>query len=79
MAKYTILGIHVQNRKKHVGSIQKVLTKHGHEIKTRLGIHHSDDESPTGLIILEIKPSSFKAISDDLKKIEGIELKSMKF
>ena len=79
MKKYNIIGINVTDRLKHVESIQKVLTNYGHDISTRLGLHNNKDDSPNGLILIEVETKSFKPISEELKKIEGIQLKSMRF
>ena len=79
MKKYNIIGINVTNRLKHVESIQKILTKYGHDISTRLGLHNNKDDSPNGLILVEVETKSFKPLLEELKKIEGIQIKSMRF
>ena len=79
MKKYNIIGINVTDRLKHVEPIQKVLTKYGHDIGTRLGLHNNKDDSPNGLILVEVETKSFKSLSEELKKIGGIQLKSMRF
>lgn len=79
MNTYNIVGIHATDRLKHAELIQKVLTKYGHHISTRLGIHNRCDESPNGVILIEIDPASFNGLKTDLSKIAGLEVKSMKF
>lgn len=79
MKKYNIIGINVTDRLKHVESIQKILTRYGSDIGTRLGLHDNKDNSPNGLIIVEVDTKSFKALSEDLKKVSGIVVKSMRF
>ena len=79
MKKYNIIGINVTNRLKHVDSVQKVLTKYGHDISTRLGLHNNKDDSPNGLILVEVESKSFKPLLEELKVIDGLKLKSMKF
>ena len=50
-----ILGIQVTNRFQLAGEVQKVLTRYGCSIKTRLGLNDEDMESDAaGLIILEL-------------------------
>ena len=52
---HLILGVHVTNRATQVPSVQNLLTEYGCNIKTRIGLHHVDDQvcSPRGLILLE--------------------------
>jgi hypothetical protein len=79
MSKYNIIGIHATDRMKHAEQIQKVLTKYGHHISTRLGIHDRCDESPNGVILIEVDSASFKDLKAELSKITGLEVKTMKF
>ena len=36
---HVILGIHIQDRLKQVAEVQKLFTRYGCNIKTRLGLH----------------------------------------
>ena len=83
MALYTILGVHINNRVTNSGVVQEVLTKFGCSIKTRLGLHKTDEVSCSsdGLLILEVVGNQ-KEI-DDLEKalrdIKGINVQKMIF
>lgn len=78
-----ILGISVYDRKKEVGEVQKVLTKFGCSIKTRLGLHEVSDDfcSKSGLIILELfgEVKDQEKLEKKLNAIEGVEVKKMVF
>ena len=83
MDKHIVVGVHITERVKHAGEVQKVFTEFGCQIRTRLGLHEADKGicSPNGLILLELvdddaKVSSFKK---KLLAIEGIEVQSMIF
>jgi hypothetical protein len=55
MEKHIIVGVHITERVKHAGDVQKVLTDFGCQIRTRLGLHEADQNlcSPNGMILLE--------------------------
>ena len=79
MKNYNIIGILITDRLKHANKVHKILSKYGHDISTRLGLHNNKDNSPNGLIIIEVEDSSYKKLKDELNQIEGIKIKSMKF
>jgi len=83
MAKFIILGVYVGNRVKTSEKVQKVLTKHGCNIKMRIGLHEANDKicSVDGLIVLQIHggAKSSKGIIKDMKKIPGVKIKEMLF
>jgi hypothetical protein len=83
MNKHTIYGVHIQNRGENALRVQQVLTEHGCNIKTRLGLHEVDgrDCSTGGLLILEVhgNPAQCEAMRNKLGAIDGIEVKSMEF
>lgn len=78
MKHYNIIGILITDRLKHANKVHKILSKYGHDISTRLGLHNNKDESPNGLIIIEVDEKSFKTIEEDLKKLSGVKVKSMR-
>lgn len=43
-ANHTIIGIHVTDRVQHAGEVQQTLTKHGCQIKTRIGLHEISED-----------------------------------
>ena len=55
-AKHVILGIHINDRIREVQFVQQAFTEYGCYIKTRIGLHHVDEQvcSPRGLILLEM-------------------------
>ena len=78
-----ILGIMINNRIKEAGNLQKVLTKHGCSIKTRLGLHEVADDhcSESGLVIIELTApqANQDKLYNALGEIEGITLQRMDF
>ena len=54
---YYVIVLTVKERKKTSMELQKVLSKYGHLIKTRLGIHETVQEEHEGLIVMHIKAS----------------------
>jgi len=80
---HVIVGIHVTDRVKHAGVVQKVLTDYGAHIKTRLGLHDIGEEfsSPNGIIILEMVGGERQCLTilKKLATIRGIEAKKMVF
>src|SRR5208283_2494085 len=53
---HVILGIHVTDRLRKAGEVQKVFTEYGRHIKTRLGLHEVADTvgNGEGVVLLEI-------------------------
>lgn len=80
---HIIVAIHVTDRVQQAGMVQAVLTKHGRNIKTRIGLHEpgSSGASPNGLILLEVVGSGepVRTIIASLRKIGGVEAKSIVF
>lgn len=80
---HRIVGIHVTDRAQAAGRVQEVLTKYGKNIRTRLGLHDVHDEvaAPTALILLEAIGShqEIDALSDELRRLPGIQVQSMFF
>jgi hypothetical protein len=84
MGKETrILGVLITDRQKEAGKVQKVLTKYGCSIKTRLGLHEvTDDHSSTsGLLLLELTGdvSEMNRLEEELIAIEGTQTQKMIF
>lgn len=78
----TIMGIRLGNRVQTAMDFQKTLTDFGCIIKTRLGLHDVADNrcAPNGLIILEvIDDEEAIKFQNELSKLEGIEIQTMKF
>jgi hypothetical protein len=83
MKDHRIVGIHITDRATHAGEVQQILTKYGKNIRTRIGLHEAEGDlaSPNGLILLETIGSNqeIDALSDDLRKLIGIQVQSMFF
>jgi len=83
MPKRVILGVQITGRTEHVPEVQKVLTRYGCNIKTRLGLHEVSEKtcSTAGLLILETygPAAQVSEMEQNLKKIPGIVTKKMVF
>ena len=81
--RHLIFGVHVNDRVHRVPDVQKLLTEYGCYIKTRIGLHHVDDNacSPRGLILLKMFGDESKCheLSAKLSGMEGVEVKEMVF
>lgn len=77
----TVLGIRIEDRVKEAGEVQKVLTKFGCSIKTRLGLHEVSNDfcSSSGLILLELTgpTDEQEKLHETLKKIPGTLIRKM--
>ena len=80
---HIILGIHVGDRLKNAGDVQKVFTEYGCNIKTRIGLHDVDASvcSPSGVVIIEFfgDDDQAGAMMDKLNEVEGVQVKKMVF
>ena len=78
-----VLGIKITDRIKEAGLTQAILSSHASLITTRLGFHEVTEEvcSREAYIILHLNgdPSLTDKLHSDLKNLEGIELREMKF
>lgn len=83
MSEIRILGIRISNRAQLNQSVQKVLTKYGCSIKTRLGLHEVVEEkcSPEGIILLELigLETEMDLLEKELRTLPGVEVQKMIF
>lgn len=83
MDKHIIVGVHITERVKHAGEIQKVFTGFGCQIRTRLGLHEADKGicSPNGLILLDMvdDETNVDELQKQLTAIDGVEVQTMVF
>jgi len=83
MNQTKILGILISDRLKEAEKVQKILTKYGCIIKTRLGIHEASDTicAKKGLLLLELtgKKNEGVKMEKELSKISGMQIKKMVF
>ncbi len=82
-SSHVIVGIHVTDRVRRAGAVQKVLTQYGAHIKTRVGLHDIGEKgsSPNGIILLEMVGDKRQCLTivRKLAGIRGIEAKKMVF
>jgi len=82
-AAHVILGIHVTDRLRYAGEVQKVFTEYGCNIKTRLGLHEVSENhcAGEGVVLLELvgAPEVRGEMMAKLCAIDGIEVKEMVF
>lgn len=80
MSCHNIMAVLVNRRSKEAPKMQEVLTKHGCDIKMRLGLHETDDKcSEEGLILLHMGGSmkDTRSLEDDLNSLDGITAKTL--
>ncbi len=81
--KHMIIAVHVRNRLKEAGVVQKLLTEYGCYIRTRIGLHEVSGDfcSPEGLLLLEMfgDKGKCKELKDKLDAIEGLDVKQVLF
>jgi hypothetical protein len=83
MANRIIYGVQVTNRLENAQDVQKILTEHGCNIKTRLGLHEASESkcSMVGLLIIESygDEADITKMESKLKKVKGLVVKKMTF
>jgi len=83
VSRHHIVGVHITDRFTNAPQVQQVLTEHGCNIKTRLGLHEVSEDlcSRGGILLLELFGSETEcsALVARLKAIDGIELQEMVF
>jgi hypothetical protein len=83
MKETWIIGIHIPAKSERIEEVQKVLTKFGCSIRTRLGLHDTGrpEGEQGGIILLELTgdPVEFKKLERALRAIPGQEIKKMVF
>ncbi len=82
-ADHVILGIHITDRLRYAGEVQKVFTDFGCNIKTRLGLHEVAENycAGEGVVLLELVggPEVRREMTARLGAIAGIDVKEMVF
>lgn len=77
----TIMALTIDPRSAHAPQVQTVLTKHGCNIKTRIGLHETSQDSCSerGIILLHINSDSdeIKKLEKELLDVEGVTVKHM--
>ncbi len=83
MDKRMIVGIHVSDRVKKSGDVQKIFTEYGCNIKTRIGLHEASDNvcAPNGVTLLEVvgEESTCNEMAKKLGRLDGVDVQTMVF
>lgn len=83
MSEIRILGVLVETRGQTADKVQKILTKYGCSVKTRLGLHVQETTAcqGCGIILLELTGSADECIrlENELWALEGIKVQKMVF
>lgn len=83
MKEIKILGIYVNRANDDTSQLQEILTRYGCSIRTRLGLHDTDEEyyDDRGLIILELfgDPEESVRLENELLGIDFVEVQKMVF
>ncbi len=79
MPVYRIIGISVNNRKVNAVKLQQILSKHGHIIKARLGLHETKLENEFGLVILHVEDNKelCDKLINEINSTEGLTSKEL--
>lgn len=83
MEKTVILGVKLNQRVGTAPKFQEIITKHGCNIKSRIGLHNVENGkcSPSGVILLEVigDDAEINEIEKDIKDLGSAELQKMVF
>jgi len=83
MKEKWIIGINLRDRLHDTEKVQHILTKYGCIIKTRLGLHDTEEPGSEGLgfILLELTgdPLDFLKLENELLQIGHLDVKKMIF
>ena len=71
-----IIGIKLDNRIETAVEFQKIITSYGCDIRTRLGLHETDDWENFGIILLEYNGKSSEKLISELSKIWYVQIMS---
>ncbi len=81
--KITIIGLLILDRVKEAGRTQKVLSKYGCLIKSRLGLHEVTEAvcSRRGIMLLDVNTNheNYASFCKELYEIGGLQVKMMEF
>lgn len=76
-----IMGVTINLRTAHAPVVQEILTRYGCIIKTRLGLHETDEKtcSEQGIVLLQLTGSDeeIEKLRDELIDISGVNVNTM--
>lgn len=77
-----VMGITINLRTANAPTVQNILTKYGCIIKTRLGLHETDETtcSEQGIVLLQLVGSDeeIEKLKSELTGIQGVKVNLMK-
>ncbi|MFZ5802368.1 MAG: hypothetical protein ACOY3K_04575 [Candidatus Omnitrophota bacterium] len=83
MNPHIIVLVHVTDRIRKAGEVQKIFTEFGCNIKTRIGLHEVSEKvcRPSGVIVLEIfgREKDADKLVRRLRSVKGVEAKKVVF
>jgi hypothetical protein len=80
--KHVIVGLHLTDRFQQAARVQALLTEYGAHIKTRIGLHRTEElGTPQGIILLEIvgDDAGRLALAGKLRDVPGVEVQEIVF
>lgn len=81
MKKTIIMAVTIDGRDELAPRVQQILTEHGCIIKTRIGLHETEEDScsPKGLILLQIfaEKNDVEALENELTSVQGVHVNKM--
>lgn len=83
MDRIVILGVRLAHRANTSTLFQEIITRHGCNIKTRIGLHQVSDNkcSPDGIILLEVlgEDNEVESLENEIRSIPHVEVQKMVF
>lgn len=77
-----VMGIVINLRTAHAPKVQEILTKYGCIIKTRLGLHETDENSCSeqGVLLLQLMgdDEEINKLKEELLAVNGVRVNTMK-
>ena len=83
MERHVLVGVHLDDRAKEAGGVQKLLSEYGCSIRTRVGFHDVSEDycANTGVIVLDTigDEAPVDEMIEKLNAIEGVEARKIVF
>ncbi|MBP1635405.1 MAG: hypothetical protein H6Q10_1979 [Acidobacteria bacterium] len=82
MDNHAIMALHLTDRFQQAAKVQALLTEYGSHIKTRIGLHRTEElGTAQGIILLELvgDEPGWRQLGQRLRGIEGVEVQEVVF
>ena len=82
MDSHVIMGLHLTDRFHQANAVQALLTEYGSQIRTRVGLHRTEElGTAQGVILLELvgDEARWREMGRKLRLIPGVEVEAMVF